>query len=283
LSTAKTVLLPRVQLGQHEGSGVDQQQRDFIGRVAELGVRPIELPVVQCVLEPRTEQQDAVIRALCGGQAGWIVFLSPTAVRVFHQILSTLLQQKEPALPATLRCAVQGPGTAAALSACFGRTAACIPDEFVAEHFAHALASVVAPGDVVVIPHSAISRAVVTAELSARGCIVHAIPTYRPHPLPLAESLWAECAGSDPRAVAVLFMSASAVEATVLAFSDASLPFQAAERLAWLRQTTVFSIGPHTSAAVVQCGLTVAAEAHPHSQQGALLVLQRWAGARGVS
>jgi uroporphyrinogen III methyltransferase/synthase len=238
--------------------------------VAALGVRPIELPVVQCVLEPRTAQHDEVLEAVCAGQVGWVVFLSPTAVRVFHQILSTILKQPEPQLPATLRCAVQGPGTAAALSACFGRTAACIPEEFVAERFAQALAAVVMPGEVVVIPHSAIGRSVVATQLSAHGCRVQLIPAYRPHPLPLSESVWAECVGCNPAAVAVLFMSASAVEATVQAFSGA-------ERLAWLQQTTVLSIGPHTSAAVVQGGLTVAAEARPHSLEGALRVLQQWA------
>jgi uroporphyrinogen-III synthase len=122
----------------------------------------------------------------------------------------------------------------------------------------------------ILIPQSAIGREAVGPLLRAGGMSVLEVATY---------SLFTERPGVEEQEELrqsaslngyILFMSSSAVRSTV----------EAVDNRADLERLKVISIGPTTSEAVRESGLTIAEEAREHTEEGILQALQRAASRR---
>jgi uroporphyrinogen-III synthase len=149
-----------------------------------------------------------------------------------------------------VRWAVVGPGTADALAA-HGIHAALVPDRFVAEGLLDAFPPPPAGGRVLLAQAEA-ARPVLADGLRARGWEVRTVVAYRTVPVVPPAEVLRSAAGAD----AVAFTSGSTVDAFLSAAGPEAVP------------TAVVTIGPVTTAAAVAHGLTVAAEADPHTLEG---------------
>ncbi len=149
---------------------------------------------------------------------------------------------------AGLRVAAIGPGTASALLR-FGIRADLVPERNVAE----GLADVFPEGKGrVFLPQAEAARPVLAEALRAKGWAVDAVVAYRTRPAALDESTRAAAATAD----AITFTSSSTVANFIEAAGIEAVP------------ATIISIGPITSAAVLDRGLVVSAEASPHTIDG---------------
>ena len=150
-----------------------------------------------------------------------------------------------------LRWAVVGPGTADALAA-LGIHAALVPDRFVAEGLVEAFPDPPDGGGRVLLAQAEAARPVLADGLRARGWEVTTVVAYRTVAVTPPPELLRAAAAAD----AIAFTSGSTVDGYVRAAGRGAVP------------PVVVAIGPVTSAAVVAHGLTVAAEADPHSLAG---------------
>ena len=150
-----------------------------------------------------------------------------------------------------LRWAVVGPGTADALTA-LGIHAALVPERFVAEGLVEAFPDPPAGGGRVLLAQAEAARPVLAQGLRARGWDVSTVVAYRTVPVTPPPELLRTAAAAD----AIAFTSGSTVDGYVRAAGVGAVP------------SAVVTIGPVTTAAVVAQGLTVAAEAEPHSLAG---------------
>lgn len=187
-------------------------------------------------------------------RAAWVVFTSATGVAYGS---AAVLAAWPGGLPAGVRVAAVGPGTAAACAAA-GFPADFVPRDALGDALASDLP--LEPGDRVVLLRSDIGRRAVAAGLAARGADVRDVAAYR-----TVES-------ADPDAVAealadapdaVTFTSPSTVRGFVAAVPD---PFT-------LASTRLVAIGPVTADALVPFGLRAAAVARPHTVPGLLATL----------
>jgi uroporphyrinogen-III synthase len=169
-----------------------------------------------------------------------------------------------------MKIAVQGVGTAEALAECFGRHPDFMPSVFVAEEFGHEFAAVVGhdgrPTQTkVFIPQSTRGRGVLAPVLRSHGYEVFSVDLYHTRELSLSDELRGLVGHLDPTTTAFVFMSPSAVCATVQ---------QLAQHRALLEEAAIISVGPITSQAVRSAGLVVTAEAASHSEQGVVELLK---------
>ncbi len=255
-------LRPTVIITRPEGTyaGADRL-RD---RVEQLGFRALVLPILRVEQLSLTPLAKELVRKALAAPHQWISFLSPSAVFVFKNVLERMIKSTE--IPETILIAAQGKGTAEAIQACFGRRPDFLPTIFVAEEFANQLADFMSEDSVVFVPQSADGRDVFGPILRARGFTVDSIDTYCLVDAPLAEELWAKVRnlrGLDPY---IVFMSPSAVRATVRLFKD--------ER-ALLESFRIMSVGPVTSKVVTEHALQLFAEATEYSEDGVIAELKR--------
>jgi len=150
-----------------------------------------------------------------------------------------------------------GPGTARALEE-HGIVADVVPDRFVAEALVEALADVAVEGRRVLIARAAAARDVLPDALRERGAEVDVVALYetvREEPDP-------DQVEAAQSADYVTFTSSSTVRNLVEALGDR-----------FPREARVVSIGPITSKAAGEAGLTVDAEAERHDVDGLLAAL----------
>lgn len=187
-------------------------------------------------------------------RAAWVVFTSPTGVAAGGAALRAAWPG---GLPAGVRVAAVGPGTAAACASA-GLVADFVPRDALGDALTAGLPLV--PGDRVVLLRSDIGRRALATGLAARGANVRDVAAYRTlesaDPDAVAEAL------SD-RPGAVTFASPSAVRGFLAAVPDVSA-------LAGIR---LVAIGPVTADALVPFGLRAAAVARPHTVPGLLATL----------
>ena len=205
----------------------------------------------------RYEPADAAPLAAAAAEidrAAYVVFTSPTGVAYG----SAAIRAAWPGgLPAGVRVAAVGPGTAAACDA------AGLPADFVpADALGDALAAdlPVERGDRVVLLRSDIGRRALATRLAARGADVRDVAAYRTleqaDPVVVAAALAAKPA-------AVTFASPSAVRGFVSAVPD----------LAALAGIRLVAIGPVTAQALAPFGLRADAVADPYTVPGLLATL----------
>ena len=209
-----------------------------------LGAAVIEYPVIELAPPEDTSPIDAAIARL--REYDWLIFTSVNGVRFFLDRLDDSRTDLR-ALRARL-CAI-GPATKAALEALHLKVD-LMPDEYVAESLVAAFAGIPLDGKRVLLPRAAVARDVVPVELAKRGAIVEVVEAYRTR-------LPQKPAKAIRNADWLTFTSSS----TVKNF----LELAGREPFAHAR---VASIGPITSDTLRLHGLTVHAEANPHTMDG---------------
>jgi uroporphyrinogen III methyltransferase/synthase len=225
-----------------------------------LGADVVELPSIR--IESRIETE-AVRRAAAGIESYAVVCLtSPNGVRLLFEALRAAGRDARGLAGATV--AAIGPGTAAALAE-RGIEADVVPERFVAEGLLDALAGIDVEGRRVLLARAAEARDVLPDGLRGRGAEVDDVALY-------------QTVRDDPAADAV----EAAAEADYVTFTSSSTVRNLTEALGdrFPNGARVISIGPVTSAAAREAGLTVDAEAERHDIDGLIAALVADAGAR---
>jgi uroporphyrinogen-III synthase len=246
----KTVVITRPS-GPYEGHA------RFAAKVRQTGLELFQLPVLQCAPIPLSEATRERVHELLGaGIAGWIAFLSPSAIWAFRELM-----QGEPLLKSAIErslIAVQGKGTADACRECFGRAPDFMPSVFVAEEFAREFSHVIKSGQQVLVPQSAEGRDLLAPTLSLQGHKAASFSLYRLDKAAMSEAVLKEYESLGDDETYVVFMSPSSVRATVELVGES------------LRAKRLISVGPLTSQAIKRAGLSVWREAVEHSEEGVL-------------
>ena len=218
-----------------------------------LGAEVIELPAIRIVPQlDSAEVRDAVhsIHAYA-----LVCLTSPNGVRLLFEALAAAGRDARALANATV--AAIGPGTAAALTE-HGIRPDIVPERSVSEALVESLREIEVADRPVLVARAAEARDVLPEALRERGAKVDVVALYRT----VAEEPDAAAVDSARDADYVTFTSAS----TVRNFIDASggrLPERA----------RIVSIGPVTSEAVRQAGLTVDVEAQRHDPEGLIEAL----------
>ena len=238
-----------------------EQAGELVRALEAHGADIVVAPVIR--IEPLEDLN--ALRAALGTLSAfrWVVFTSQNAVRIVFDRLPAWGLTPRVFAPAAV--AAIGTATAAALTE-RGVRPALVPDEFVGEALAAALAAGGALlGSRVLIPSAQDAREALAAGLRAHGAEPVVIPVYRTVPAPAdGRALAAELAGG--RIDAVTFTSSSTVRYFVdLVGRDVvrSSRFVAA------------AIGPVTAGTARELGLGEVVEAEPHTVPGLVAALAR--------
>lgn len=247
------------------------QASDLATQLEALGATPILIPTIGIVPPETYTHLDAALASL--PLFDWLLFTSPNAVEAFHHRLtslgirvphlrnSTIVAKvgnrasdphSPPASQASPKIAAIGPSTAKALQK-IGLQPDLIPFQFVAESLAEALTPQ-APGKSFLLIRAAEARDIVPEALTAAGATVTIAEAYRnqipPDSIPALQQLFASPANYPH---AITFTSASTARNLVALLEAANLTLP--------RNLTLASIGPITSQALVDLGLTPTLEA----------------------
>jgi uroporphyrinogen III methyltransferase / synthase len=229
------------------------QASELARRLAALGAEPIELPAIR--IEPRIDT-DEVRRAVEGLHAYALVCLtSPNGVRLLFEAMAA--GGRDARALANASVAAIGAGTEAALAA-HGVIADIVPERFVAEELVEALDRLQLGGKPALIARAAEARELLPDALRKRGAKVDVVALYetvaeQPDPAALERAQEADF---------ITFTSSSTVKNFVEAV-DGRLPSDA----------RIVSIGPVTSEAARDAGLTVDIEAERHDIDGVVEAL----------
>jgi uroporphyrinogen III methyltransferase/synthase len=212
-------------------------------RLEDLGATVIELPTI--AIEPLPVARPEP------GRHAWVVFTSENGVDGYctrgladHGFDSRAL--------GGVRVAAIGPGTAAALVR-HGIRPDLVPERFVAESLLEAFPPALS-GERVLLARAETARDVLPDGLARLGYEVDVVPVYR--------TVVAAPAPADVEAV-------RAGDVDAITFTSSSTVTNFAEIVGPVPETApVVSIGPVTSATARGLGLTVAAEADPHTIEG---------------
>jgi uroporphyrinogen-III synthase/uroporphyrinogen III methyltransferase/synthase len=218
-------------------------------RLEEEGARVVHVPSVSFVGESDAEAVLATLSEL--GETAWIVFASRNGARFF----ADLLRERGVDLPARIRLAAVGPGTAEEVAALF-RPVSLVPHVSNAEGLAEALLREARPEDGgILLPAAAEGRRVLETALEQAGFRVRRLTVYRTRVAEAEDG----ALRLPPHVDFVLFTSPT----TVRGFLARSAMPEGAEAV---------SIGPATTRAVRAAGLTVR-EARQHDLEGLIEVL----------
>jgi len=218
-----------------------------------LGAEVVELPAIR--IEPRIDS-DEVRKAVNGLYSYALVCLtSPNGVRLLFEAMAEAGVDARALANATV--AAIGPGTAAELEA-HGIRADVVPEQYVAEALAEALSGVQVKDRPVLVARAAEARDVLPDALRERGAKVDVVALYET----VAEPPDPEAVQAAQAADYLTFTSSSTVRNLVAAL-DGGLP----------EGIRIVSIGPVTSDAAREAGLTVDLEAERHDIDGLIEAL----------
>jgi uroporphyrinogen-III synthase len=254
----KTVVITRPE-------GISDGANELSAKVEALGLRPLRLSVLRCELLELSAAEEQLLRGFMAEGHGWVAFLSPNSVLAFRHVCDERLHGL--VVPPSIKFAVQGGGTADALQSCFGHRPDFVPSVFVAEEFGEEFAREARQGGKVLVPQSAEGRDILAPLLRSKGFDVVSLDTYRTRQVPLSSEDRAAFERLEPGQSVLVFMSPSAVRATVRALAD---------QRPLLEAIPIISVGPITTQAVKQAGLQVAFEATPHSEEGVIEALRTY-------
>jgi uroporphyrinogen III methyltransferase/synthase len=221
-----------------------EQASALRARLEELGAEVIELPSI--AVEPVAFELPEL------SKYAWLVFTSVNGVDAFFERGLAAAGLDTRALGGA-RVAAIGPGTSNALAQ-RGIRADLVPERFVAESLVAAFPDPESAGERVLIARAESARDVLPTGLTAGGYVVDVLGVYRTVPVEPDPADVARVRAGDVDLVT--FTSSS----TVTNFCDVVGPDAAPLR--------VVSIGPITSAMARERGLTVGAEADPHTIDG---------------
>jgi len=224
------------------------QASELARRLDALGAEPIELPAIR--IEPRLDTDD-VRRAVESIHTYALVCLtSPNGVNLLFEAMAA--QGRDARALANATVAAIGAGTEAALAS-FGVMADIVPERFVAEELVEALDKLQLQGKPVLIARAAEGREVLPDALRKRGAQVDVVTLYET----VAEKPAPDALESARDADFITFTSSSTVRNFVQAAGD-GIP----------KGARVVSIGPVTSKAIREVGLSVDVEAERHDIDG---------------
>jgi uroporphyrinogen III methyltransferase/synthase len=225
------------------------QASELARRLDALGAEPIELPAIR--IEPRLDS-DQVRRAVESIHAYALVCLtSPNGVNLLFEAMAA--QGRDARALANASVAAIGAGTEAALAA-FGVMADIVPDRFVAEELVRALDDLQLQGKPVLVARAAEAREVLPDALRAKGAEVDVVTLYET----VAEEPDPEALERAREADFITFTSSSTVRNFMERAGGNGLP----------EGVRIVSIGPVTSEAIREAGLTVDVEAERHDIGG---------------
>jgi uroporphyrinogen III methyltransferase / synthase len=229
------------------------QASELSAQLAALGAEPIELPTIR--IEPRIDSKE-VRRAIESVHTYALVCLtSPTGVELFCEAM--VEQGRDARALANATVAAIGPGTAAALGE-LGILPDVVPKRFVAEGLVEALAEIDVYGKPVLLARAAGGRDVLPNALRERGAELDDVALYET----VAER-------PDPDTIE------RAAEADYITFTSSSTVRNLTEVLPEdiAAGARVVTIGPATSEAARDAGLTVHVEAERHDIDGLIEAL----------
>jgi len=234
------------------------QASGLASRLRELGAEVVELPAIR--IESRIGSEE-VRRAVGELDTYALVCLtSPNGARLLFEAMAGAGLDARALAGATV--AAIGPGTAAELAR-HGINADVVPERFVSEALAEALAEVPVEGRPALVARAAEARDVLPEALRKRGARVELVALYETVAEPPDPHAVEAAASADY----LTFTSSSTVRNLVAAL-DGRVP----------RRARVVSIGPVTSEAAREAGLTVDVEAERHDVDGLLEALLADAG-----
>ncbi len=233
------------------------QSAGFAARLRRLGADPVELPTIE--IQPPEDDYavlDAAIDRL--DRYDWLIFTSQNGVDRFMERLDASSRDLRAIRG---RVAAIGPATAERLHELHLKVDV-LPERFVAEGLLDALAGEDLTGKKILIPRAAQARDILPKVLAGRGAEIEVAPAYQTvEPEGASESLRLLFQGDNRPDWAVCTSSSTVTNLVRMT---------GAETLAGVR---ICSIGPITSATARDNGLTVAAEADPHTMEGVLAAL----------
>lgn len=219
-------------------------------RLRELGAEVVELPAIR--VEPRIDQPEVAttVERLKRGEFDLVTLTSVNGVEYLFRALANAGVDARALSGAEV--AAIGPATVAAL-ADHGIRADHKPVRAIAESLLDSLAEIELAGRRVLVAGAADMRSTLPEGLESRGAEVTRLALYETLPEPL-----------DERQLAALR------EADIVTVASASAARNLAATLAGIEgpQGRLVSIGPITSAAAREAGLTIDAEASTHTIEG---------------
>ncbi|QCU79339.1 uroporphyrinogen-III synthase [Citricoccus sp. SGAir0253] len=221
--------------------------------------------------------REAVRRLAAGGYA-WLVVTSPNTVRALVRA------GWDGRLPAGVRVAVTGPGTARVLASAGGPAAPWMPDGdasaagIIAAFPAPDLAGTGRPGRRVLLPQSALAPDEVAAALDARGWAVERIEAYRTVPYPAAPARRLLADGGHPVGLEEGpdgAVGLGALDGAAVVLTSPSAVRELVRRLGGrpVGDAAFIAIGRPTQRAAASCGLALAGTAASPDAPGVLAVL----------
>ena len=222
------------------------QAAELANPLTALGAQVISLPVIGIAPPEDPQPLHNALRRIASYD--WIIFTSTNAIRALEK-------QNTRARIATVGSATRE------FAEQHGWQVALTPPTYVAEALLDEFSDESLQGKRILIPSAAVTRDVVREELTRRGAIVDVVEAYR-NILPPEAAHQAQTLFQLPYPDWITFASSSAVENLAQLVP-----------LATLQQSKIASIGPITSKTIRERGLTVSAEAEPHTIAGLVDVL----------
>lgn len=227
---------------------------EFAERVSAAGFATIIAPVFS--LEPVT----GTVRPSEDLSAfKWIIFTSRNGVKYLAQSIRVL--------PSSLKIAVIGARTAAAVTEAFGKPVDFCGDGESSEKFSTQFLTQYQNGEKVLLAVGCERRGVIEASLTQANVPVDTREVYRQVERPIAPAIEEQLTSVVAAAQLWTFFSPSAFRHAQTAFSQWKKPEP---------QCKIFSIGKVTSQAVQEAGFSVTGEALEQSENGMIEALCRW-------
>jgi uroporphyrinogen III methyltransferase/synthase len=250
------------------------QSGGFTKRLQALGAQVIEIPMLHIAPPESFEPLDTAIRML--PQYRWVVFASANAAHAFFDRLRALGFSQ---LPDSVSIAAIGPGTAKSVEH-WGHQARYQPREFIAESFISNFPGFPnLEGTTVLWPKGDTGRWVIRDKLQNAGALVTPVVTYRSTMPPDTGLLAVQLANAvRQRQVDVVTMASGQTAKNFITMSHINLNPDEVRDL--LRQMTVVTIGPETSAAVKELGFTDVRQAGEYTTEGMVAVLESMAATK---
>ncbi|MEM7536217.1 MAG: uroporphyrinogen-III synthase [Chloroflexota bacterium] len=221
-----------------------------------LGASVFHYPCIDIVPPRDTTSLDAALRAVVTGGFQWMVLTSTNTINILAQRMAALDIQASQFKQ--LKIATIGSVTQEAVETMLGLSADLVPEKFVAESLAASMQ--VQSGDKIFLPQSEIARPTLAEALRSAGAALTTVTAYHNvvasggDPVPVM--LW------EGKIDAITFTS----ESTVRYFSHRIT--QEGGTLDMLDDVCVACIGPVTTKAARQFGLTVDAMPETHTVDG---------------
>ncbi len=227
------------------------------------GAEAVSFPTIAIGPPPDLAPAARAVVDLAKGAYDLVVFTSDNGVRCFFEVIAGA--GRDARIFGNCRLAAIGPAPAAALAK-RGLSADIVAERYVAESLAAAIVAQAPAARRVLLPRALVAREALPELLRGSGFSVDVVPVYatveasRERAPELAKLL----SGID----VVMLTSSSTVQNLCAVLGPSALTE--------LSRTTLASIGPITTAAAVDLGLTVAVTAEVSTSAGLIDAIERW-------